>query len=493
MTTYISNNKDLKLGDVVSVVNGQLEKCYYKTKYDNNTENIAGIITNIYGNEFTVELSGGLVNVDKAVALGDKLTISPESGKLIPIKYIQNYSQFGLPIIGEVKEIFNDLGKVRIEQTEDSLANKPKLQMKLVDEVYRALRNIYIGRLQDKVVETINIFPDIGDLSVNWQNGANWTIDDTQKLDNKYTVRKGTNQWSGLHCAINYKKPGQYKFTAYIKSSVDDESIMLYGVGRTSDNKQLNQSYKSKKEWQQIEFVFNKSDITAPDYIRLEKVNKTDTILYISKYELTPVGEIEKVENEPKEIILNSLNLLDNTQISENVSWNIVSIINGEITSKKLTGWEGMILSSNQTLLLKKDKTYQFSFDIKATNNTDDFKKATFTNKAKPSEAIETTLNKLITTYTLSTEYQRYVYYITPKADVETNQIFIQHNGNKTTTNQFIVRNIMLSEVTSDWDNAYFKKEFTITKFEDSDPGFKALIDELIYLDSTNIKYVMSA
>ena len=493
MTTYISNNKDLKLGDVVSVVNGQLEKCYYKTKYDNNTENIAGIITNIYGNEFTVELSGGLVNVDKAVAIGDKLTISPESGKLIPIKYLQNYSQFGLPIIGEVKEIFNDLGKVRIEQTEDSLANKLKLQMKLVDEVYGALRNIYIGRIRDKVVEKINLYPDLGDKTVQWQNAANWTIDTTQQLDNKYIVRKGTAQWSGFQYTINYKKPGQYKFTAYIKSSVDDESIMLYGIGRTTANVQLNQAFTSKKEWQQIEFVFYKTDIAAPDYIRLEKINKNDTILYISKYELTPVGEIEKLANEPKTITINSLNLLDDTQISETLSRNFVSIINGEITSKELSGWFGMTLVSNQTLLLKKDKIYQFSFDIKGINNVNDFNKAVFINKAESSKAIETTVNNLVTTYTLSTEYQRYVYYITPKADVESNQIFIQHNGNKTTTNQFIVRNIMLSEVTSDWDNAYFKKEFTVTKFADSDPGFKALIDELIYLDSTNTKYIMSA
>ena len=244
-------------------------------------------------------------------------------------------------------------------------------------------------------------------------------------------------------------------------------------------------------DWQQIEFIFDKTDITVPDNIRLGKVNDSPTILYISKYELTPVGEIEKVENEPKEIILNSLNLLDNTQISENVSWNIVSIINGEITSKKLTGWEGMILSSNQTLLLKKDKTYQFSFDIKATNNTDDFKKATFTNKAKPSEAIETTLNKLVTTYTLSTDYQRYVYYITPKADVETNQIFIQHNGNKTTTNQFIVRNIMLSEVTSVWDENYFKKSFVINNFDNTDDKFVELIDEMINLNLENKRYIL--
>lgn len=144
------------------------------------------------------------------------------------------------------------------------------------------------------------------------------------------------------------------------------------------------------------------------------------------------------------------------------------------------------------SIILKKDKIYQLSFDLKGANGVDDFSKATLVQKANPTSGIETTLNKLATNYNLSTEYQRYVYYITPKVDVETNQIFIQHNGNKTTTNQFIVRNIMLSEVTSDWDNAYFKKEFTVTKFEDSDPGFKALIDELIYLDSTNTKYVMN-
>lgn len=386
----------------------------------------------------------------------------------------------------ELKRSIEELKSETNKIIEENIKKKSQNQ-----NMYNALRTIYTNNIKDKVVQKINIFPDLGDLSVNWQNAANWRIDDSQKFENKYTVRRGTNQWSGLHCTINYKKTGQYKFTAYIKSSVDDESIMLYGAGRTSTNRQLNQAFKSKREWQQIEFIFNKSDITVPDFIRLEKVNKTDTIFYISKYELTPVGEIEKLENEPKEITLNSLNLLDNTQISENNSRNIVSIINGEITSKELTGWNGMTLLSNQTLLLKKDKTYQFSFDIKATNNTDDFNKAVFTNKAKSSEAIETTLNKLVTTYTLSTDYQRYVYYITPKTDVETNQMFIQHNGNKTTTNQFIVRNIMLSETTSDWDENYFKKSFVINHFDSTDDKFIELIDEMITLDLENKRYIL--
>ena len=326
---------------------------------------------------------------------------------------------------------------------------------------------------------------------MNWIHADNWTIDDSQKFENKYTVRRGTGQWSGLQCAINYKKSGQYRFTAYIKTSVDNESIMLYGAGITSTNQQLSQAFKGKKEWQQIEFVFYKSDITVPDFIRLEKTDRTDTILYISKYELTPVSEIEKVENEPKKITINSLNLLDNTQISKTDSRNVVSIANGEIISKELTGWDGFILIYSQIISLKKDKLYQFSFDIKGIKNVDDFNKAVLRNKTKQMETIETTLNRLVTTYTLSTEYQRYVYYIIPKADVETNKIFIQHNANKQTSNQFIIRNIMISEATSDYDENYFKKSFIINKFDNTDDKFIELIDEMINLDLENKRYIL--
>ena len=388
----------------------------------------------------------------------------------------------------ELKRSIEELKSETNKIIEENIKKKSQNQ-----NMYNALRTIYTNNIKDKVVQKINIFPDLGDLSVNWQNAANWRIDDSQKFENKYTVRRGTNQWSGLHCTINYKKTGQYKFTAYIKSSVDDESIMLYGAGRTSTNRQLNQAFKSKREWQQIEFIFNKSDITVPDFIRLEKVNKTDTIFYISKYELTPVGEIEKLENEPKEITLNSLNLIDNTKITKETTQNVFSVIEGEITSNELSGWSGMNIILTQSIMLKKDKIYQLSFDIKGINNVDDFNKALLVQKANPIAGIETTLNKLVTTYTLTNEYQRYVYYITPKEDVETNKIWIQHNGNKQTSNQFIIRNIMLSETTSDWDENYFKKSFIINHFDNTDDKFVELIDEMINLDLENKRYILSS
>lgn len=388
----------------------------------------------------------------------------------------------------ELKRSIEDLKNETNKIIEENIKKKSQNQ-----NMYNALRTIYTNNIKDKVVEKINLYPDIGEESPKWLNLSLWPIDRTQKLEDRYVVRKGTPKYYGIHVPITYQQIGQYKFSAYIKTSVDNEPIMIYGAAKTANNKQVTGRYRGTTEWQKIELTFYKTDISVPDAIRIEKIETSDTILYISKFELTPYGEIEKVENEPKKITLNSLNLLDNTQISENNSRNIVSIINGEITSKELTGWNGMTLLSNQTLLLKKDKTYQFSFDIKATNNTDDFNKAVFTNKAKSSEAIETTLNKLVTTYTLSTDYQRYVYYITPKTDVETNQMFIQHNGNKTTTNQFIVRNIMLSEATADWDENYFKKSFIINKFDNTDDKFVELIDEMINLDLENKRYLLSS
>lgn len=388
----------------------------------------------------------------------------------------------------ELKRSIEDLKNETNKIIEENIKKKSQNQ-----NMYNALKTIYTNNIKDKVVEKVNLYPDISKASANWQYYNLWPIDTTQKLEDRYIVRMGTPKYWGLQIPIIYKKSGQYKFSAYIKTSVDNEPIMIFGAGITSNNKSVNGKYRGTREWQKIELIFNKVDITIPDLIRVEKTEISDTILYISKFELTPLGEIEKIENEPKKIIINSLNLLDNTQISETASRNIVSIINGEITSKELIGWNGMTLLSNQTLLLKKDKTYQFSFDIKATNDTDDFNKAVFTNKAKSSEAIETTLNKLVTIYNLTTEYQRYVYCITPKVDVETNQIFIQHNGNKTTTNQFIVRNIMLSETTSDWDENYFKKSFVINHFDNTDDKFIELIDEMIDLDFENKRYVLSS
>ena len=388
--------------------------------------------------------------------------------------------------ISSIKRSIEELKSETNKIIEENIKKKSQNQ-----NMYNALRTIYTNNIKDKVVEKINLYPDIRNATTNWQNVNLWPIDATQKLEDRYTIRSGITKWYGIYIPIIYKYPGLYKFSAYIKTSVDNQPIIIAGAGRTSDNKQITSQYKGTIEWQKIELIFNKVDITIPDLIRVEKAESSDTILYISKFELTPFGEIEKIENEPKKIIINSLNLLDNTQINETLSREIISITNGEIKSKELSSWFGMILVYNQTILLKKDKIYQFSFDIKATNNTEDFQKAILINKAEPSKGIETTLNKLVTTYTLSTEYQRYVYYITPKSDVETNQIFIQHNGNKTTTNQYIVRNIMLSENTSNWDENYFKKSFIINNFNNTDDKFIELIDEMINLDLENKKYIL--
>lgn len=386
----------------------------------------------------------------------------------------------------ELKRSIEELKSETNKIIEENIKKKSQNQ-----DMYNALRTIYTNNIKDKVVEKINLYPDLGDLSVRWQNLNLWPVDKAQKLENRYVVRMGTPRFWGIQVPIIYKQPGLYKFSAYVKTSVDNEPIAIYGAAKTADKKETNMSYTGTREWQKIELIFNKTDIDVPDFVRVEKKGTSDTILYISKFELTPFGEIEKVENEPKEIILHSLNLIDNTKITKETTQNVFSVIDGEITSNRLSEWGGYGILLTNTIMLKKDKIYQLSFDIKGINNVDDFSKAVLAQKEKPASSIETTLNKLVTQYNLTTEYQRYIYYITPKTDVETNKIWIQHNGNKTTTNQFIVRNIMLSEKTSDWDENYFKKSFIINKFDNTDDKFIELIDEMVNLDLENKKYIL--
>lgn len=403
------------------------------------------------------------------------------------------------------KSITDDISSIKSsnEELKSSIEALKSETNKIIEEnikkksqnqnMYNALRTIYTNNIKDKVIEKINLYPDIGEESSKWLNLSLWPIDRTQKLEDRYIVRKGTPKYYGIHVPITYQQIGQYKFSAYIKTSVDNEPIMIYGAAKTANNKQVTGRYRGTTEWQKIELIFYKTDISVPDAIRIEKIETSETILYISKLELTPYGEIEKVENEPKEITLNSLNLIDNTKITKETTQNVFSVIDGEITSNELSGWSGMNILLTNSIMLKKDKIYRLSFDIKGINNVDDFNKALLVQKANPTVGIETTLNKLVTTYTLTNEYQRYVYYITPKEDVETNKIWIQHNGNKQTSNQFIIRNIMLSETTSVWDENYFKKSFIINKFDNTDDKFIELIDEMITLDLENKRYILTS
>lgn len=388
----------------------------------------------------------------------------------------------------ELKRSIEELKSETNQIIEENIKKKSQNQ-----NMYNALRTIYTNNIKDKVIEKINLYPDIGEESPKWLNLSFWPIDRTQKLEDRYVVRKGTPKYYGIHVPITYQQIGQYKFSAYIKTSVDNEPVMIYGAGRTANNKQVTGRYRGTTEWQKIELIFYKTDVSVPDLIRIEKIETSDTILYISKFELTPYGEIEKVENEPKEIILNSLNLINNTKITKETTQNVFSVIDGEITSNELSGWSGMNILLTNSIMLKKDKIYRLSFDIKGINNVDDFNKALLVQKANPTVGIETTLNKLVTNYNLTTEYQRYIYYITPKADVETNKIWVQHNGNKQTSNQFVIRNIMLSESSSDWDENYFKKSFIINHFDNTDDKFVELIDEMINLDLENKRYLLSS
>lgn len=166
----------------------------------------------------------------------------------------------------ELKRSIEELKSETNKIIEENIKKKSQNQ-----NMYNALRTIYTNNIKDKVVEKINLLPDIGEESAKWQNLSFWSIDRTQKLEDRYVVRMGTPRYSGITIPITYKQPGQYKFSAYIKTSVDNEPVAIYGAAKTTNKKETNRTYIGTREWQKIELIFYKVDIDVPDLIRVEK------------------------------------------------------------------------------------------------------------------------------------------------------------------------------------------------------------------------------
>lgn len=144
----------------------------------------------------------------------------------------------------ELKRSIEDLKNETNKIIEENIKKKSQNQ-----NMYNALRTIYTNNIKDKVVEKVNLYPDIRNATTNWQNVNLWPIDATQKLEDRYTIRSGITKWYGIYIPIIYKYPGLYKFSAYIKTSVDNQPIIIAGAGRTSDNKQITSQYKGTIEW----------------------------------------------------------------------------------------------------------------------------------------------------------------------------------------------------------------------------------------------------
>lgn len=124
----------------------------------------------------------------------------------VNIKDIQNRYKFKVfmrsgadipkSITDDISSIKSSIEKLKSETNkiiEENIKKKSQNQ-----DMYNALRTIYTNNIKDKVVEKINLYPDLGDLSVRWQNLNLWPVDKAQKLENRYVVRMGTPRFWGI-------------------------------------------------------------------------------------------------------------------------------------------------------------------------------------------------------------------------------------------------------------------------------------------------------
>lgn len=72
------------------------------------------------------------------------------------------------------------------------------------------------------VYPNLNLLDDTKDFSGYWINGESWINDGTYK---GLTVKKRTEQWTGIYKTFTAPKDGVYTFSAYVKSSGNNASI----------------------------------------------------------------------------------------------------------------------------------------------------------------------------------------------------------------------------------------------------------------------------
>ena len=133
------------------------------------------------------------------------------------------------------------------------------------------------------------------------------------------------------------------------------------------------------------------------------------------------------------------------------------------------------------------------TFDIKGiSENADDFNKFVFLKLTDYSQSIDMITFIIERNFHISRDFQRITMEFVSRENQQSKAFFVQHDGNKVTNNQYIMRNIMLSTIyTEEYSNDYFEYEFNIKKLDTTDEQFVKLIDIMIDLDLQNKKYTI--
>ncbi|HGD0785529.1 TPA: phage tail protein [Streptococcus agalactiae] len=163
----------------------------------------------------------------------------------------------------------------KVKETADSFSRE-------LTRVNNTIDNLKIG--------TVNLLSGTKGWTKNWFNRNNWQADDDSLSIGNFnlTVLKRKMMWSGISQSYAVKSGESYVFSAYAKSSIDNDVVNLYLLPNDqSQQAKISISFKSitlNTDWQRIVIKFN---VNSDGYIlpRFERFNENGW-LYIAGYQL---------------------------------------------------------------------------------------------------------------------------------------------------------------------------------------------------------------
>lgn len=163
----------------------------------------------------------------------------------------------------------------KVKETADSFSRE-------ITRVNNTIDNLKIG--------TVNLLSGTKNWTKNWFNRNNCQSDDDNLTIGNFslTVLKRKAMWSGISQLYAVKSGENYVFSAYAKSSIDNDVVNLYLLPNDqSQQAKISISFKSitlNTDWQRIVIKFN---VTSDGYIlpRFERFNENGW-LYIAGYQL---------------------------------------------------------------------------------------------------------------------------------------------------------------------------------------------------------------
>lgn len=422
----------------------------------------------------------------------------------VNIKDIQNRYKFKIFMRSGAdipKSITDDISSIKSsnEELKRSIEALKSETNKIIEEnikkksqnqnMYNSLKNIYINKINERIKkEKVNLYKNSDTFDgPDWINDNFWKME-VEKFDGKYNVRSSKVTWNGIGKRF-YLPFGIYKISFWVKAD-KNTSISIFGM-----NNYLYKNFDVGTEWEKKEVVYGKTTSGVEDYLRVEKRVSSDATLYISHYELYKVNENQTIPEKYSKIKIKSQNLLNTNELfsSSKNDRNILSLVNNEMQSANISSWNGMVKEMQQVLNFKKDQRYYLTFDIKGiSENADDFNKFVFLKLTDYNQSIDMTTFIIERNFHISRDFQRITMEFVSRENQQSKAFFVQHNGNKVTNNQYIIRNIMLSTIyTEEYSNDYFEYEFNIKKLDTTDEQFVKLIDIMIDLDLQNKKYTI--